>query len=260
MDPLTILGGVLAIGGAVAGGIGGAKAANKAAAETAAQKRKNRAWYEYNMAVPYTQRADALASIKKAREIFMERNKNASATAAVSGATDEAAAMEKEGANKVIEDTMANIAAAGEERKDHIEEAYMNRDAQLSEQTRQTEIAKANAIAGAGGQVSKVGANMVSASANKEQKVVTGGGQATVITPSTQTETKPVEQPQPVQVEAKPVEAAAPASAEPVGDSGVKPAPTPHTDALKKAADANINKATTDPTGKAAEAAIKRKI
>lgn len=158
----SIIGGILSVGGAVAGGLASANAANKAAGITRQQRAKNRAWYEYNMNTPYTQRADALASIKKAREIFMERNKNASQTAAVSGATDEAAARAKEDANKVIEDTMTNIAAQGAAHKDQVEQQYQERDNQLAEQQRQTEIAKANAIAGAAGQVTKAGANLAS--------------------------------------------------------------------------------------------------
>ena len=156
----SIIGGVLSIGGAVAGGIASSSAAKRAANITRQQQAKNRAWYEYNMNTPYTQRADALESIKKAREIFMERNRNAAATAAVSGASDEAAARQKEDANKVIEDTMGTIAAQGQAHKDAVEQQYMNRDAQLAEQQRQTEIAKANAIAGAASQVSKAGANL----------------------------------------------------------------------------------------------------
>lgn len=162
----SIIGGVLAVGGAVAGGIASSNAAKRAANITRQQQAKNRAWYEYNMNTPYTQRADALASIQKAREIFMERNKNAAATAAVSGASDEAAARQKEDANKVIAETMSNIAAQGAARKDAVEEAYMNRDAQLAEQQRQTEIAKANAIAGAASQVSKAGASLAGADAS----------------------------------------------------------------------------------------------
>lgn len=161
----TIIGGVLTVGGALAGGIASSNAAKKAANITKQQQAKNRAWYEYNMNTDYTQRADALAAINRAREIFMERNKNASATAAVSGASDEAAARMKEDANKVIADTMSNVAAQGAARKDQVEQQYMNRDAQLAEQQRQTEIARANAIAGAASQVSKMGANLVGADA-----------------------------------------------------------------------------------------------
>lgn len=161
----TIIGGVLTIGGALAGGMAASKAAKKAANITKQQQAKNRNWYEYNMNTDYTQRADALAAVNKAREIFMERNKNAAATAAVSGATDEAAAMQKEDANKAIADTMSNIAAQGAARKDQVDQEYRAREAQLAEQERQTEIAKANAIAGAASQVTKVGANLVGADA-----------------------------------------------------------------------------------------------
>ena len=167
----SIIGGVLSVGGAIAGGIASSNAAKRAADITRRQQAKNRAWYEYNMNTPYTQRADALASIKRAREIFMERNKNAAATAAVSGATDEAAARQKEDANKVIEDTMSNIAAQGQAHKDAVEQQYMNRDAQLAEQERQTEIQKAQAIAGAASQVSKAGASIASVDAAGEGKV-----------------------------------------------------------------------------------------
>jgi len=155
----------LSVGGAVAGGMASSNAAKKAANITAQQRAANRAWYEYNMNLPYTQRADALESIKKAREIFMERNRNAAATAAVSGASDEAVARQKEDANKVIGDTMGTIAAQGAARKDQVEEGYLNREATLAEQQRQTEIAKANAIAGAASQVSKAGANLAGAGA-----------------------------------------------------------------------------------------------
>lgn len=161
MDPLTIIGGALSIGGALYGGISSATAANKAREEKARQRRRNRAWYEYDMATPYTQRADALASVQKAREIFMERNKNASATAAVSGATDEAAARMKEDSNKAIADTMSNIAAQGAVLREEQQERYREREDRLAEQMAQDEKEKAQAIAGATTQVMKAGANMM---------------------------------------------------------------------------------------------------
>ena len=189
--------GALAVGGALYGGINSATAANRAREEKARQRKRNRAWYEYDMATPYTQRADALASVQKAREIFMERNKNASATAAVSGATDEAAARMKEDSNKAVADTMSNIAAQGAVLRQEQEERFRERDERLSEQMAQDEKEKAQAIAGATTQVLKASANMMGAAAAKDSGD-TGSTDSTPVTAKSEDsgDVRPAEQPQ----------------------------------------------------------------
>ncbi len=171
----TILGGVLSLGGAIAGGVAASNASQRAAALTDAQKRKNKAWYDWEKSADYTQRADAQQALTRQRELFAEHLKNARGQAAVGGSTDEAEAIAKAAANDAVAQTTSNIAAQAASRKDQIDQQYRAQDAALTEQQRQTEIAKANAIAGAVGGVSKAGANLMASDASTLDRIFVSG-------------------------------------------------------------------------------------
>ena len=83
------------------------------------------------------------------------RNRAAAGTQAVMGGTEESVAAAKAANNRALADAAAQIAVAGEQRKDAIEQQYLQRDAQLQEQLNNMEAGRANAIAGAVQGVSK---------------------------------------------------------------------------------------------------------
>ena len=150
----SIIGGVLAAGSAIYGGIKSSKAAAEANEITRKQQLQNRTWYDMRMNEDYTKRADSQAAINKARELLLEHQRNVSASQAVAGTTDEAAALAKQSANNTIGDVTTNIAAQAANYKENVENQYMNRDAQLAQQEQSNLNQKAQNIANATGQAS----------------------------------------------------------------------------------------------------------
>ena len=130
------------IGGALGavGGIFGGLSKNKMLSEQEdllnEQKRENQNWFDRRYNEDSTQRADAQAVLTRLNEMIRNRNRAAEGSAAVMGGTDESVAQAKEAGNRAMADTMSNIAASGERRKDQIEGSYRNRDHEIDEQIR----------------------------------------------------------------------------------------------------------------------------
>lgn len=121
----AIIGGALALGGAVANGISGSKARKRQENIIAEQERENKQWYDKNYNEIATERADAVSALTQMREIMADRSKNAAGVSAVIGGGNERVAIEKQAQTDALGDTIANITRAGEARKDAIEGQYM---------------------------------------------------------------------------------------------------------------------------------------
>lgn len=145
---MGVLGGL--IGGALgaASGIFGGISKNKMLSEQERllreQERENQNWFDRRYNEDSTQRADAQAVLTRLTEMIRNRNKAAEGSAAVMGGTDESVAAAKEAGNRAIADTMSNIAASGDRRKDIIEGQYRNRDHEIDENLRAVAAQKKN--------------------------------------------------------------------------------------------------------------------
>ncbi len=156
----TIIGAGLSVAGSIAGGIAARAEAKKQAELLKKEKAKNEAWYNRRYNEDSTQRADAQASITRLRETLNQRSKNAAGTAAVMGGSESSVAAEKEAQNNAMAQTISNIDAAGEARKDSVEERYMARDEELTGQQQQASAAKSAGIAQAIAGVAQVGGSI----------------------------------------------------------------------------------------------------
>lgn len=93
-------------------------------------------------------------------ESIKNRNRQAAGTQAVMGGTDESTAAAKAANNRALADATAQIAVNGEQRKDQIEQQYLQRDADLQNQLQNLESGKAQAIAGATGALGSAAGSM----------------------------------------------------------------------------------------------------
>lgn len=91
-----------------------------------AQRNRSQAWYDREYNADFTQRADAQAALGKAREILDSRYKQAEAQAAITGATPEAIAMQKQAGNNVLAGITSNIAARADAYKEQVRANYEN--------------------------------------------------------------------------------------------------------------------------------------
>lgn len=152
---MGLIGSAIGAAGAIFGGISASKAMKKVKANVEAQKKQNKDWYDRRYNEDATQRADAQRILTMTEDSIRNRNRAATGTQAVMGGTEESVAAAKAANNRALADAAAQIAVAGEQRKDAIEQQYLQRDAQLQEQLNNMEAGRANAIAGAVQGVSK---------------------------------------------------------------------------------------------------------
>lgn len=102
----------------------------------------------------YLDTAAGQNALRVAREEADKVWKRAEGAKAVAGGTDAAAAMAKEAGNKMLGDTIANIAANDTQRKDNIDASYRQEISRVNQGIMQSEMAKAQATAQAAGAAS----------------------------------------------------------------------------------------------------------
>lgn len=149
----AIIGGAVGAAGSIFGGISKNKAIKKQMEMVARMQRDNQDWYDRRYNEDATQRADAQRMITLTEESIKKRNKAAAGTAAVMGGTDESVAAEKEANSKALADTTSQIAAAGDARKDQIENQYLSRKENLDNAMRELESQKQSGLDILGGAI-----------------------------------------------------------------------------------------------------------
>lgn len=146
---MGIIGSAVGAAGAVFGGISASKALNKVKKNIEAQRKKNQDWYDQRYNEDATQRADAQKLLTQTQEAIKQQNKQAAGSAAVMGGTEESVAAAKAANNKALSDTMSNINAQADARKDTIEQTYQQNDMKFQEQLNDLEQQKAQTISSA---------------------------------------------------------------------------------------------------------------
>ena len=169
-----ILSAIGAAAGLASSLIGGAKASSAARAAERRQREREAAEMasytrRYNQDVTDTASGQNLVRI--AKEHAKEQWKKAAGAQAVAGGTDAATQMAKDAGNKMVGDTIANMKAMDDARKDRIDaqhEANLNNFAQMD---MEREINRANAITDAAGNAS----NAILQAASALEPDLTGG-------------------------------------------------------------------------------------
>lgn len=128
-----------------------------------AQKQANQDWYDRRYNEDATQRADAQRILTKTEESIKERNRQAAGTQAVMGGTEESVAAAKAANNQALAEATSQIAVNADARKDQIEQAYREKDAQLQDSLNNIEQQKAQAISSAVQGVTQAGAGIAGA-------------------------------------------------------------------------------------------------
>lgn len=137
----------LQVAGAIAGGIMRAKAMKQAEADLARREKENQSWYDRRFNEDATARADAQQAITRTEEAIKNRNRQARGMAAVMGGSQDAVLAAQNANAQAIADTASNIAAAGEARKDAVEQQYLAKKDAFDAQRHQMKIDKMNNIA-----------------------------------------------------------------------------------------------------------------
>lgn len=134
------------IGGSIFGGIKASQAMKQVKKNLEQQRRENQDWYDRRYNEDATQRADAQRMLAMTNDLIRQRNRAAAGTQAVMGGTEESVAATKAANANALADTAAQIAVAGANRKDNIENQYMTRKGAINDKLNNLQQQKANNI------------------------------------------------------------------------------------------------------------------
>lgn len=148
----AILGGIASVAGGVIGAVSARKAAKKQEEELKKREQRQAATYARRANQDYTQRADAQRMLRMTSDILKERQAAAAGRQAVMGVTDSGMAAEREVAEKVLTDTAAELAAAGEAEKRAAEDTYQAQQDANAQERVNIATGKAQAVGQAVGQ------------------------------------------------------------------------------------------------------------
>ncbi len=144
---MGLIGATLGSAAKIFGGIAAAGKMRKVRNALRQQQRDNQAWYERNYNADSTQRADAQRILSMTEDAIRRRNQQAAGAQAVMGGTDAALAAAREANSQASADATAQIAVAGEQRKDDIEQQFLHRKDAINRQLQGIDMAQAQNIA-----------------------------------------------------------------------------------------------------------------
>lgn len=159
----SLIGAGLSAAGSIFGGIKASQALKKVQGNIEQQRADNEAWYNRRFNEDATQRADAQRILTKTEESIKNRNKQAAASAAVMGGTEESVAAAKAANSQALAEATSQIAVNADARKDQIESTYQQRNAGFNDQLNNLEQQKAAAISQAVQGVAQAGSSIASA-------------------------------------------------------------------------------------------------
>ena len=131
------------------GGSAASKAAKKAARRQRAWEAKENAWYNRRYNEDYIDTAAGQNLVRRAKEYARENWKKAAGAQAVAGGTDAATAMAKNAGNKMVGDTIANIAAQDTARKAQVDNMHRQAEANFAQMDMNREMQRAQNITNA---------------------------------------------------------------------------------------------------------------
>lgn len=157
----SIIGAGTAAIGAGLSALGGARAARAKRRELAKRESENNAWYDQRYNELGTERADAQAALSAMRAAQAQRMQAARGAGAVMGASAGSAAAEKNAANMAMGQTISQMNANNENNKMAIENTYLQKKDDISNQRLKMYEQQAQNLANAGSQLSTLGAGIV---------------------------------------------------------------------------------------------------
>lgn len=183
----SAIGAGVGLASSIIGGVQASKAARRAEARQREQEAKEEAWYKRRYYEDYVDTAAGQNLVRRAKEFAKERWQKAAGAQAVAGGTDAATAQAKEAGNKMVGDTIANIAATDQQRKAQVDAMHRQAEAQFAQQDIARENQRAqnitqasqgasNAIMGAAGAIDQ---------ASQPQTNLQGGGNKSTVAPDT---------------------------------------------------------------------------
>ena len=146
---VSAIGAGVGLASSIFGGISASKAAREAEKRQRQQEAKENAWYTRRYNEDYVDTAAGQNLVRRAKDYAKEQWKKAAGAQAVAGGTDAATAMAKEAGNKMVGDTIANIAATDQQRKAQVDNMHRQAEQQFAQMDMNRETQRAQNITNA---------------------------------------------------------------------------------------------------------------
>ena len=143
------IGAGLGLASSLIGGAKASKAVKAAERRQREQEAREEAWYNRRYNEDYVDTAAGQNLVRRAKEYARENAKKVAGAQAVAGGTDAATQMAKDAGNKMVGDTIANIAATDQSRKAQVDNMHRQAEAQFAQQDMQREMQRAQNITNA---------------------------------------------------------------------------------------------------------------
>lgn len=166
----AIIGAVAGVAGTGVNALLGAAERRRQQRMLDAEERKNRLWYDRRYNEEGRETAVGQRMLEKMREAQRERMSSVAGRSAVMGGSGAVSAAESAAANKAIGDTVGQLDANQEARRDRIEQQYRQRDAQISAQRANLSAQQQANLANAATQASAIGAQIAAGAASGSGK------------------------------------------------------------------------------------------
>ena len=137
MSVIGIIGAGVGLASSLYGAHKSAKAAEEQENELAKQRAANEAWYNRNYYQDYLNTVEAQNALKRVRNAWDERTREARARQAITGGTAEQAQAVAEAGGEAMGETVGNLAAQGQQNKAAIDAQKLAMDTNLSQQAAQ---------------------------------------------------------------------------------------------------------------------------
>lgn len=141
---MGLISGALGAVSGLFGAFGRNKMLNEQIKSLESDKADNESWYDRRYNEDATQRADAQRMLQMTQDSIRNRRKQLDGMEKVGGLTQERISAENSENAKILADTAAQIAVAGENRKDDIESKYLAKKDAYNEEIRNAKAKKAN--------------------------------------------------------------------------------------------------------------------
>lgn len=143
------IGAAAGIASSIFGGVSAANAAEEARKERIRAESKEQAWYNRRYYEDYLDTAAGQNLVRRAKDFAKESWRKAAGAKAVAGGTDAATATAKESGNKMMGDTIANIAAVDSQRKAQVDNMHMQNEQRFAQQRQAEQMQRAQNITNA---------------------------------------------------------------------------------------------------------------
>lgn len=184
----AVIGAAAGLASSLLGGSAASRAAREAERRQRQQEAREKAWYERRYNEDYVDTAAGQNLVRRAKDYAREQWKKAAGAQAVAGGTDAATAMAKDAGNRMVGDTIANIAATDQQRKANVDNQHRQAEQQFAQMDMNREMQRAQNITNAAQQASNAIMSAAGAvdQANAAKASLQGGSNNGVVTtPST---------------------------------------------------------------------------